>query len=323
MAQEWITIAAAQIPVLAVLLALGMTAKIRTVTHDSEPGGMSGLGPAVLVAERWRAPAMLGCAAGEAVLLGGLMLTGHSFFRWGAAAFFAVSAYVLWELRRRRPDAGCGCFGDVSAIPVGARSLARTVVLTAMAVGTVWVGPAPGWSVLAGISWIEGLAMACGLLLVAALSPEIEEAAARIRYRVPCEQRRMDPETALNRLRASTAWQAHMRFLASPDPVDSWRELCWRFFVYPGHDPGGNRLEVVFAVHLIGRRPAVRVALVDTEGRPVTVEPATAEESRREPVSARSQPRSRRMLTHARHAARHDSALYGSLASPLESRIEG
>ncbi|MGV9773383.1 MauE/DoxX family redox-associated membrane protein [Streptosporangium sp. NPDC003464] len=265
------TIAAAQLPVLGALLAAGALAKVRTVVSESEPGALSRLGPAVLVADRWRAPAMLGCAAVEAVLLVGLAVTGHPLFRWGTAAFFAVSTYVLWELRRRRPDVGCGCFGEVSAIPVGLRSLGRTMTLTAMAVGTVWTPPVSGWSTLASITWHQIAAAAGGLLVLAALSPEIEEAAARLRHRAPCEQRPLDPATALNRLRSSTAWRAHEGLLSSTDPVDSWRELCWRFFVYPGRSHTGDPADVVFAVYLSGRHPAVRVAMVGADGRQIEI----------------------------------------------------
>ncbi|MET8388630.1 MauE/DoxX family redox-associated membrane protein [Streptosporangium canum] len=265
------TIAAAQLPVLGALLTAGALAKVRTAMNESEPGALSRLGPAALVVDRWRVPALLGCAAGEVVLLVGLMVTGHSLFRWGAATFFAVSTYVLWELRRRRPDVGCGCFGEVSAIPVGLRSLGRTMVLTAMAVGTVWTPPVPGWAVVAALTWSQLPAVAGGLLVLAALSPEIEEAAARLRHRAPCEQRPLDPASALSRLRSSVAWRSHERLLSSTEPVDSWRELCWRFFVYPGHSHAGDPADVVFAIYLSGRHPAVRVAMVDAAGRPIEI----------------------------------------------------
>ncbi|MFF5208520.1 MauE/DoxX family redox-associated membrane protein [Streptosporangium sp. NPDC000396] len=265
------TIITAQFPVLGALLAAGAFAKVWTVMGDSEPGVLGRLGPAVLVTDRWRTPAMLGCAGGEAVLLVGLTTTGHPLFRWGAVAFFAVSTYVLWELRRRRPDVGCGCFGEVSAIPVGLRSLGRTMVLTAMAAGMAWTPPISGWSVLTGFTWFQVLAAVGGLLVLAVLSPEIEEAAARLRYRAPCEQRPIDPAVTLGRLRSSTAWRSHERLLSSTDPIDSWRELCWRFFVYPGRSHAGDPVDVVFAVYLSGRHPAVRVAMVDVEGRPVEI----------------------------------------------------
>ncbi|MGC5009798.1 MauE/DoxX family redox-associated membrane protein [Streptosporangium sp. DT93] len=267
------TIAIGQLPVVVLLLAAGTVAKIWTVTKAAEPGTLSRLGPAVLVAERWRPPAMLGCAAGELFLTAGLLVTGHPFFRWGTAAFFAISTYVLWELRRRRPDAGCGCFGEVSAIPVGRRSLGRTVVLTAMSAGLVWAPPVSGWDLMTAMTWAYAPAVIGGLLLLAALSPEIEEAVARIRHRAPCEQRRFDPATALGRLRSSTIWRSHVELLSSTDPVDSWRELCWRFFVYPGRSHTGDPVDVVFAIYLSGRHPAVRVAMVGSDGRPVKSEP--------------------------------------------------
>lgn len=266
------TIAAAQLPVVFLLLAAGTVAKIGTVAREAEPGMLSRLGPAVLVPERWRGPAMLGCALGELFLATGLLLTGHPFFRWGIAGFFAVSTYVLWELRRRRPDVGCGCFGEVSALPVGRRSLGRTMVLTAMSAGLVWTPAIPGWEAMASLTWAHVPITLTGLLVLAALSPEIEETIARLRYRAPCEQRRLDPATALGRLRASTVWRSHAGLLSSKDPVDSWRELCWRFFVYQGTGQAGAPVDVVFAIYLSGRHPAVRVAVVGSDGQPVETE---------------------------------------------------
>ena len=168
---------------------------------------------------------------------------------------------------------GCGCFGEVSATPVGLRALGRTVVLTAMAAGMLQTPEVSGWSMLTGITWTHAPAAIGGLLVLLALSPEIEEAAARLRYRAPCEQRPLDTATALNRLRVSKAWQSHERLLSSTDPVDSWRELCWRFFVYPGLSHSGEPVDVVFAIYLSGRHPAVRVALVGIDGQPIKAKP--------------------------------------------------
>jgi hypothetical protein len=246
-----------QLPILVVLLVLGMVAKISTARSGGEPGALSRLGPAVLVPDHMQAPALLVCAAAELVLAGGLLLTTHPIFRWGTVGFFALSTYVLLELRRRRPDAGCGCFGEVSSAPVGLRSIGRTVALTGMALISVWA-PVTGWAAATRPSWL----MAAGVAVLLALSPEIEEMIDRVRFRAPCEQRRGPAESVtLARLRASGTWRAHRDELASPEPYDSWRELCWRFFAFRNHADD----DVVFAVYLSGRRPVVRMAVVSAE----------------------------------------------------------
>ncbi|GAA3685102.1 hypothetical protein GCM10022224_057230 [Nonomuraea antimicrobica] len=243
-----------QLPLLIVILVLGTVAKVITVSSGGEPGSLSRLGPAVLVPGRLQAPALLVCAAGELALAVGLLVTTHPLFRWGTVAFFALSTYVLLELRRRRPDAGCGCFGEVSSAPVGLRSIGRTVALAGMAGVSVWA-PVTGWTAAAHPTWYAAI----GLVVLAALSPEIEELIDRVRYRAPCEQRRGPAESVtLSRLRSSGTWRAHQGELATDEPYDTWRELCWRFFAFRNHDED----DVVFAVYLSGRRPVVRMAVV-------------------------------------------------------------
>ncbi|NUP01185.1 MAG: hypothetical protein HOW71_39755 [Nonomuraea sp.] len=246
-----------QMPILIVLLVMGTGAKVVTVHKGGEPGTLSRLGPAVLMPGRMQAPSLLVCAGGELVLAGGLLVTTAPIFRWGTLCFFALSTYVLVELRRRRPDAGCGCFGEVSSAPVGVRSIGRTVVLTGMSALSL-AAPAPGWVALTHPSWLT----AAGVALLVLLSPEIEELVDRVRFRAPCEQRPGPPEQVmLARLRSSGPWRAHQEALTSAEPYDSWRELCWRFFAFTGRDHD----DVVFAVYLSGRRPVVRVAVVDAD----------------------------------------------------------
>ncbi|GII77640.1 hypothetical protein Sru01_26220 [Sphaerisporangium rufum] len=261
------TIATAALVLLVVLLVLGGAAKAATLRGDAEPGALVRLGPGVLVPERWRRPVMVVCSIGEIVLAIGLIFTRHPLPRWGTIAFFSVASYVLVELRRRRPDAGCGCFGEASSAPVGLRSIGRAVVLAAMAV-LVTLVPVSGVDLAAGISADLALALGAGTALLAVLSPEMGEGIARVRYRVPCEQRPIPAARALARLRASAEWRAHAGLLASAEPADSWRELCWRFYLYPGRTASGEPAEVVFAVHLVGRRPPVRVAVLAAAGAP-------------------------------------------------------
>lgn len=249
---------ASQLPVLIVLLSLGTVAKIAVIRTGSAAGTLAQMGPAVLVPDRFRRAALICCAVAEAGLVAGLLVTAQPLFRWATMAFCAMSTYVLLELRRRRPDAGCGCFGEVSSAPVGWRSIGRTVVLTGMAGMSAWA-EGPGWLAFAHPSWEYLLA---GVVVLALLSPEIETLAERARYRAPCEQRRSPAESVtLTRLRSSEAWQAHQAHLATAEPYDSWRELCWRFFAFRNHDEH----DVVFAVSLAGRRPTVRVAVVGSE----------------------------------------------------------
>ena len=260
-----LTIAAAALPILIAMLLLGGVAKLATAGGDAEPGGLGRLGPAVLAPERFRKAAMIGCAVGELGLIAVLLvLPDQAVARWMPVAFFAVATYVLWDLRRRRPDVGCGCFGEVSAAPIGLRSIGRAAILTAMAVVVAVEGP--GLAALSGWTWMTTAWLAGSLALLLLLSTEIEETVSRLRHRAPCEQRAIPAKRALSRLRSSTAWRSHAPTLMSDEPTDMWRELCWRFFVFPARDGS----DIVFAVHLSGRRPAVKSAIVNAEGRPIT-----------------------------------------------------
>ena len=49
--------------------------------------------------------------------------------RTGTALFFLVAVGALNEMRQRRPDAGCGCFGELSGIPIGLSTIARPGLL--------------------------------------------------------------------------------------------------------------------------------------------------------------------------------------------------
>lgn len=262
MTVEAVTLSTAALALLVLFLVLGGVAKIATAGTDAAPGGLARLGPGVLVPERWRKPMMIFCSIMEFVLAAGLLFTSYPLPRWATVAFFTVATYVLWELRRRRPDVGCGCFGEASGAPVGLRSIGRAALLAGMAI-LVTLVPVSGATLLAGFSWKLGIALGAGLGLLIVLSPEAGEAISRVRYRAPCEQRPQPAVKALSRLRSSAEWRSHQGLLMSNEPADTWRELCWRFFVYSGHTSAGAEADVVFAVYLSGRRPAVRVALVE------------------------------------------------------------
>ena len=63
-------------------------------------------------------------------------------------------------------------------------------------------------------------------------------------------------------LRRSKSWRRYGGLTTADVPVDVWRELCWRYVVYPGSYLG-RPAEIVFAVFVQQRHPTVHAALVD------------------------------------------------------------
>jgi hypothetical protein len=273
-----------QILVLAMILLGAAAAKLSRVLRA---GSLSaGLGPTELFPARLRRPAAIVLCAVEMALGIGLLTTAGSSssvvradataIRLTTAVLFLVAMCALVELRGRRPDVGCGCFGNLSTKPVGARSIARTGLLAGAALATVGVGPvrlpAPGPQAVRDLA-----VLVAEFLLIAALSPEVGEALVRLGYAEPCELRRMSAERALAAVRRSSHWRRHADAITSDEPADMWRELCWWYVVYPGC-PGGQASDVVFAVQVKKHRPGVQSAVLS---RPLGAGPGTAGEAAR------------------------------------------
>jgi hypothetical protein len=96
------------------------------------------------------------------LLLGGLLMAQVG-GRWTSAAAavllaaFTVAVAIRLKAVERKP---CGCFGETSPAPVGADTLVRNIVLTAMAVvGAIRGGGASRLALVAGV--------VLGLLIVA------------------------------------------------------------------------------------------------------------------------------------------------------------
>jgi hypothetical protein len=183
--------------------------------------------------------------------------------RTGTALFFLVAVGALNEMRQRRPDAGCGCFGELSGTPIGLRTIARPGLLCASAVATLGLPPLrmPSSPAEAEL-WLAVLAFE--LALIAFLSPELSEIMVRLGYSEPCELRRMPVGRTMSALHASSQWRRYAGQVSAGSPSDVWREGCWRFVVYPGY-ARGRPVDIVFAVYLQPRRPAVRVAVLDAD----------------------------------------------------------
>lgn len=257
-----------QIPLLAAMLLGGCAAKLaRTLRAGAVDAG---LGPTALFPMRMRRPLGIAICLAEGLLGLGLIITagriGHgaaaTWIRVGSFVLFVVATSALIELRQNRPDAGCGCFGDFSTAPVSGRSLARSVFLAVAALATIGLPPIePPRSAGAAVELI--VILFAELFVLGLLSPEIGEGLIRLGYAEPCELRIYTATRAEAVLHRSKSWRRYSALLTADIPADSWRELCWRYLAYPAADQEGRPAEVVFAVSLQYRRPAVRAALVD------------------------------------------------------------
>jgi hypothetical protein len=256
-----------QIPLLSAVLLSACATKFARVLRV---GSMdAGLGPTALFPMRLRTPVAVAMCALELGLGLGLIVTAGSIghgapatcVRLGTGLLFLVATCSLLELRTARPDIGCGCFGDFSHSPVDWRTVARSGLLSVAALITIGLNrlqpphTKPAAALLLGILVAE-------LVVLASLSPELGEALVRLGYSEPCELRIVPADRTLTALRRSSQWRRHVGLLTADVPVDVWREMCWRYLVFPARY-GDRDAEVVFAVFLRQRRPLVHSAMVD------------------------------------------------------------
>lgn len=256
-----------QVPLLAAILLSASAAKAARIVRVGRMD--AGLGPTVLFPTPLRRPVALVICAAELACGIGLVLTGAgighgdpaSAVRIATCLLFLVATFALVELRSSHPATGCGCFGDLSTTPASARTLARSALLAAAALTTIGLPPVsvPGSPAALAVV-VAGLAVE--VALIAVLSPEVGEALARLGYSDPCELRRVPAARTIAVLHKSAEWRARESVLTASSPVDVWRELCWRYVVYPARADGKDA-EAVFAVSLRAHRPVVHAALVD------------------------------------------------------------
>jgi hypothetical protein len=263
-----------QIPVLAVLLIGGCAAKARRALGARSID--AGIGPTGLFPFRLQRPAAIAIFVSEFALGVGLLVTAGRIgagptalgVRAATAVLFWTAVAALAELRTRRPDVGCGCFGDVSSTPVGWRTITRAALLGAAALASIGVPPLRTLGSLDRLG--EALAVtAAEFALLAVLSPEIGELMVRLGRAEPCELRRVPVARTLDTLWASASWRRYHRYLITTTPSDVWREGCWRFAVFPGI-LASRRVEVVFAIYMSGRHAPVRAGVIDIDTPPAT-----------------------------------------------------
>ncbi len=261
-----------QIPLLAAMLLGACVAKAwRELNSRSDTADT---GPTGLFPVRLRRPVMVVVFVTELSLGLGLIGTADrsggvapnvtaTIVRTGTALFFLIAVGALNEVRQRRPDSGCGCFGELSDTPIGLRTIARSGLLCASAIATIGLPPLrmPSSSAEAEL-WLATLAFE--LALLAFLSPELGEILVRLGYSEPCELRRLPVGRTMAALHASSQGRRYASQVSAADPADVWREGCWRFVVYPGI-VRGQRADIVFAVYLQARGPAIHVAVLDAD----------------------------------------------------------
>jgi hypothetical protein len=257
-----------QIPLLAALLIGGCAAKGRRAFRPGPAG--AGAGPMALLPLGLRRPAVIAVCATELALGIGLLVTagrtgaGTPAFavRTATGLLFCTAVGALYELRARRPDAGCGCFGELSRTPVSWQAITRTLLLCAAALSLISLPPVR-LPASAGQAWVTLAVIIAELAVLAVLSPEIGQLLLQLSHTDPCELREVPVPRTLSALHASPPWRRYQRFLVTATPVDVWREGCWRFVVYPGM-LASRHVEVVFAVSLAGHSGPVRVGMLDT-----------------------------------------------------------
>ncbi len=267
-----------QIPLLAAMLLSGCVTKASRALRTRSFA--AGLGPTALFPLKLRAPVAVVMCVTECGLGLGLILTAGSFggdapallVRVGTGLLFLVATFALIELRSARPDVGCGCFGEFSQTPVTGRTIVRSALLAIAALATMrlrlQLPESPGRAA------VLLLLFAAELAVLALLSPEIRDVLVRIGYSAPCELRVVSAEQTLTALHRSAQWRKHASLITGQQPSDTWRELCWRYVAYPSQH-AGRAAEIVFAVRIESRRPAVLSALVDTATGAVLPWPAS------------------------------------------------
>jgi hypothetical protein len=256
-----------QIPLLAAMLLGAGGTKLVHVLRAGAVGET--FGPTAHFPAHLRRPAAVALCLVEFGLGAGLVLTAGKVgagppatsIRLASCIFFVIATSALIELRTNRPEVGCGCFGDLSTTPVGTRTLARSALLALAALATIGLPPIGRPTSVGAVQLVAFLVVE--MLVIGALSPEIGEGLIRLGYSEPCELRDVASHRTLTVLRRSRPWRRYSPLITSDGPVDLWRELCWRYVVYPSSQDG-RPADLVFAIYLQQRRPAIRAALVDS-----------------------------------------------------------
>jgi hypothetical protein len=181
----------------------------------------------------------------EVLLVASLLVT-----PWPAAVWFVgLTGYLVWA-RTAAPEESCGCLSEKHT-PVGVRSIARAVLLAALAL----------------VATTDLLLLTVEVAVIVSLSAELDAywllplRRLKVRLTHPLAGEFHVPVTStVQQLHKSQAYQAVYPLLRS-DLLDTWDEGEWRILTYSA-DRDGDRVTAVFAVPRDRYEPAaVKVAL--------------------------------------------------------------
>jgi hypothetical protein len=204
----------------------------------------------------------------------------------GAAAVLGAGfvGYLAWA-RAVAPGSSCGCTGGRST-PVTGRSFARAGLVVAGGLAAT-TATTPWWTVLADRPAAAGALLAAGVLLLAALSGDVDE-----RWLLPLRRARLrllgsplagpaggpaagggaaPVAVSVELLEHSLAWEATAPVIRSA-LLEHWDTDGWRFLRFAGVSDG-RPVDVVYALAadatLGAGDPVVRVTVVDPDRQEV------------------------------------------------------
>jgi hypothetical protein len=211
------------------------------VAHAEVTFHRAGHGSSWPAPARLRQPMMMAMCAAELGLGVALIATTCRFgpvsrrlpstiVRTGTALFFLVAMAALNETRQRRPEAGCGCFGEARSDGGPLRAPAcrprpppSPSAFLRSACRPLPPRPSSGWP-----CWPSSCPPNSAKSWSGSAIPSRARCAGSPVGRT------------LTALRSSSQWRRYAGQVSAAAPADVWREGCWRFVVYPGRRAAGE-----------------------------------------------------------------------------------
>jgi methylamine utilization protein MauE len=235
-----------------------------------DPAKLGSLALADLIGRK-SAAVILRLAGVLEVCVGGaiLLAPGWVWPRWAAAAVAVGGALYATIALSAAPGTPCGCFGTTSANATSRGTVVRALSLAAAA----------GATLTTTATWTSAFASNPGRGLVVVLIEAAcvgalfreelgslgwrrwERTVGAHSYAEDCATAAVAPEVTMKRLGASEAWSTLRPHLVREQPIEQWREGCWRFVCFPATHRNQDAT-AVFAVRLPPDPPRCKGAIV-------------------------------------------------------------